>query len=125
VVFDWPAAWSTAPALALQVRALSIGPQSALQVTWNRWPRVKFSEAADRRVATVEGLAPGQLHTVRVVAISGEGEAGETVAAIQIRTPAKEPWLHLNLPLVLGVALLIAGGVLLRRKWRNSPRSGW
>lgn len=115
-VIDWAPDLGTAQELHFEERVLSIAANDELQATWVRCTAAPLPPDGDRLRAEVSGLLPAQLHFIR--AVSGNGEAATTRFTVQFATPAKKPFVEIqmrSLALIAGIALL---GVLLWRRWK-------
>jgi hypothetical protein len=108
---EWRANEPGATGYRAELQTLSLAETRELQVSWTQHPHFTTTPGDRRMIGRLERLQPASPYTVRVVPLYANGEPGEPLFEVALRTPAKPVTaLRKNAPW-LGIAtLLIASG---------------
>ena len=113
-VIEWPASLGPVENAHVEERVLSLSGGNELEIGWSPLAHVAITAAGGQMTATLSGIKPGTIHTVRVV--SGKGTDAAVLFTVEFTTAPKKAFFtfaRMRTPL-LGIALC----ALLFAVWR-------
>jgi len=120
-VIDWPAKLGPTSGLRVDERTLLLSSDRKLQVNWVPVTTARLQQNGDRMRAELPKIEPATLHTVRVVA--GTGDAIQTVLTVQFGTLQKPPFFNVSWTKVGLLIVVVLSGVIAFKRWKVRAHS--